>query len=186
MSELCGLFPGGCRAFEFGSGRSTHALRGAASSVVTVENSGEWLARTEADEPSKRERDRIFVIPLRRLWNRGRLIESFALSQEPSAQDLLRQSDVVLVDSPPNPAKREHALFTALASAAIGAVIVIDDLEVRAVHRFVHRLAAQNRDTFRFWYLPMDHQLGVFLKIARRKIRSRPTLREFVGTWLRV
>ncbi len=185
VTALCGLFQD-CRAFEFGSGRSTHALRSASQFTTTVESSDEWLARTEEDQPSKREADRTFVIPLRRLWNRARLIESFDVSSERAALEALRQSNVVLVDSPPNPAKREHALFTALRFAPVGAVIVLDDLEVRAVGRFAHRLATQNKNTFRFWLLDMDHQLGVFLKVHDVRVRSRPTLREFIGTWLRV
>jgi len=65
-------------------------------------------------------------------------------------------------------------------------VIVLDDLEIRATGRFAHRLARQNLKRFRFWRLNIDHQLGVFLKLRAGRIRSRPGLIEFVGTWLRV
>lgn len=133
----------------------------------------------------KRLGDRSLVIPLRRCWNRLRLIESFDLKSQPQILQSLQGSHLILVDSPPNPAKREHALFLALRYAPVGAVIVLDDLEVRAVTRFSLRLARQNARAFRFWKVHIDHQLGVFLKMRSERIRSLPTPREFVGTWLR-
>jgi hypothetical protein len=66
-----------------------------------------------------------------------------------------------------------------------GAVIVLDDLEVDATSRFAHRLARQNADRFRFWFLEIDHKLGVFLKVRAGRMRSRPSFREIVGAWLR-
>jgi hypothetical protein len=113
------------------------------------------------------------------------LIESFDVESRPEVLSRLRQSHLILVDSPPNPAKREHALFLALCHAPINAVIVLDDLEVRAVSRFASRLAQQNAARFRFWKLNIDHQLGVFLKVRTGSIRSIPTPREFLGTWMR-
>jgi hypothetical protein len=95
------------------------------------------------------------------------------------------QARLILVDSPPNPAKREHALFLALHHSPGGAVIILDDLEVPAAARFAERLARQNARVFRFWRVRIDHQLGVFLKVRPGKTRSRPTFREFVGAWLR-
>jgi hypothetical protein len=97
----------------------------------------------------------------------------------------LQRARLILVDSPPNPAKREHALFLAMDQAPVGAVIVLDDLEVSATSRFAHRLARQNADCFRFWFVEIDHKLGVFLKLRGGRIKSRPSLREFIGTWLR-
>src|SRR5205814_9895027 len=97
----------------------------------------------------------------------------------------LQQAQLILVDSPPNPAKREHALFLAMDQAPVGAVIVLDDLDVSATSRFAQRLAHQNAHRFGFWLLEIDHWLGVFLKLRSGKMRSRPSLREFVGSWLR-
>ena len=114
-----------------------------------------------------------------------RPIESFDLASHSEALARLKQSHLILLDSPPNPAKREHALFLALQYAPVGAVIVLDDLEIRATSRFAFRLARQNAWQFRFWTLPIDHQLGVFLKLRQARVRSLPSLREFVGTWLR-
>jgi len=56
---------------------------------------------------------------------------------------------------------------------------------VGATSRFAHRLARQNADRFRFWFLEIDHKLGVFLKLRAGKMRSRPSVREYVGAWLR-
>jgi hypothetical protein len=67
----------------------------------------------------------------------------------------------------------------------VGAVIVLDDLEVRAVARFSSRMARQNADAFQYWTVAIDHQLGLFLKKRAQRVRSFPTLREFVGTWMR-
>lgn len=186
LKDLVSLFPEPPLAIEFGSGCSTHALRAVTSRTVSIENSGEWLDRTESDTSSRRPSDATYVVPLRRLWNRGRLIETFDFNSRPGVLDLVQSAQLILVDSPPNPAKREHALFTAVRYSSVGAIIILDDLEVRAVKRFSQRLAMQNRNTFRFWAVAIDHQLGVFLKTGSGRIHSRPTLREFVGTWLRV
>lgn len=179
--------PAGSNAFEFGSGRSTHALRRVAAATASVEDSADWLNRTEQLEDSikKRETDFSEVIPLTRCWNRLRPIESFNVAAQRESLQRLQRARLILVDSPPNPAKREHALFLAMDQAPEGAVIVLDDLEVSATSRFAHRLARQNADHFRFWLLEIDHKLGVFLKLRRERIKSRPSLREFIGTWLR-
>jgi hypothetical protein len=184
---VAALLPAGSSAFEFGSGRSTHALRRASAGTASVEDSADWLDRTEKleDQVKRRETDFSAVIPLRRCWNRLRPIESFDVTAQQESLRRLQAARLILVDSPPNPAKREHALFLAMDQAPLGAVIVLDDLEVSATSRFAHRLARQNADSFRFWLLSIDHKLGVFLKLRGGKIRSRPSLREFIGTWLR-
>jgi len=187
LEEIAALLPDGSSAFEFGSGRSTHALRRVSAATTSIEDSGDWLSRTEQLEGSigKRETDYSEVIPLTRCWNRLRPIESFDVAAQRESFQRLMRARLILVDSPPNPAKREHALFLALHHSPDGAVIVLDDLEVAATARFAERLARQNARGFRFWRVRIDHQLGVFLKVGPGKIRSRPTLREFVGAWLR-
>ncbi len=187
LEDIAALLPPGSTAFEFGSGRSTHSLRRTSAGTTSVEDSGDWLARTEQLEGSipKRVSDFSEVVPLTRCWNRLRPIQSFKVRAPRESLRRLQQAKLILVDSPPNPAKREHALFLAMNEAPAGAVIVLDDLEVSATSRFAHRLAHQNRDRFRFWLLTIDHQLGVFLKLRPGKMRSRPTLREFVGSWRR-
>lgn len=187
MEEVFSLLPSGSSAFEFGSGRSTHSLRRASNGTASIEDSADWLNRTEQLEDSvgKRETDFSGVIPLTRCWNRLRPIESFNVAAQRESLQRLQRANLILVDSPPNPAKREHALFLAMDQAPAGAVIVLDDLEVGATSRFAQRLARQNADRFRFWLLKIDHKLGVFLKLRSGKMRSRPSLREFVGTWLR-
>ncbi len=177
---------GPVQAFEFGSGRSTPVLRGVSSQTTSIEHSAEWLNRTENGSATKRPADKTEIIPLRRCWSRLRLIESFDIEARAEILARLRQSHLILVDSPPNPAKREHVLFLALRYAPSGAVIVLDDLEIRAVSRFASRLAAQNAKTCRFWKLNIDHQLGIFLKVRTGPMRSTPSPREFIGTWMRV
>jgi hypothetical protein len=147
----------------------------------------EWLTRTEQLEESidKRETDFSQVIPLTRCWNRLRPIQSFDVAAQRESLLRLQCAKLILVDSPPNPAKREHALFLAMEQAPVGAVIVLDDLEVSATSRFAHRLARQNADRFRFWLLEIDHKLGLFLKMRSGKMRSRPSFRDVVGSWLR-
>jgi hypothetical protein len=145
------------------------------------------LSRTEQleDAVGKRESDFSDVVPLTRCWNRLRPIQSFNVAAQRESLARLQSARLILVDSPPNPAKREHALFLALDQAPAGAVIILDDLEVAAASRFAHRLARQNADRFRFWLVEIDHKLGVFLKLRSGKMRSRPSFREFVGAWLR-
>jgi hypothetical protein len=184
---VAALLPAGSTAFEFGSGRSTHSLRRTSAATASVEDSADWLDRTEQlqDAIKKRETDFSEVIPLTRCWNRLRPIESFNVAAQRESLQRLQRAKLILVDSPPNPAKREHALFLAMDQAPAGAVIVLDDLEVSATSRFSHRLARQNADRFRFWLLNIDHKLGLFLKVRTGKMRSRPSVREFAGSWLR-
>ena len=206
LEDVGKLLPTESSAFEFGSGRSTHALRRAFAAVFSLEHSVDWLKATDTPTGTandarqldwlnqssattafvaKRMSDATSVVPLTHCWNRLRLIESFALANHPEVLARLKEARLILVDSPPNPAKREHALFLALHYASVGAVIVLDDLEIRATARFAHRLAKQNSKRFRFWHLDIDHQLGVFLKVRSGRVRSRPSMIEFVGTWLR-
>lgn len=181
------MLPPGSTTFEFGSGRSTHSLRRASAGTASIEDSPDFLARTEELEEgiAKRESDFSNVIPLTRCWNRARPIQSFNVAAQRESLLRLQTARLVLVDSPPNPAKREHALFLALDQAPVGAVVVLDDLEVPATSRFAHRLARQNADRFRFWLVEIDHRLGLFLKLRPGRMRSRPTFREYVGAWLR-
>lgn len=187
LSEIAALFPSAPNAFEFGSGRSTDALRRVSRATTSIEHSREWLDKTEAAMESmvKRPQDFTGVVPLELCWNRLRMIESFDVESRPDLLNRLRSSQLILVDSPPNPAKREHALYLALCHAPVGGLIVIDDLEVRAVTRFARRLALQNAGLVRFWTVNIDHQLALFLKLAPCPVRSLPSFVEFVGTWLR-
>jgi hypothetical protein len=187
LEKVAALLPAGSTAFEFGSGRSTHSLRRASGGAASIEDSADFLARTEALENAiaKRASDFSGVVPLTRCWNRLRPIASFNVLAQRESLQRLQQAKLILVDSPPNPAKREHALFLAMDQAPVGAVIILDDLEVSATSRFANRLARQNADRFRFWTVEMDHKLGVFLKQRAGRMRSRPSFREFVGAWLR-
>ena len=187
LEKVAALLPPGSTAFEFGSGRSTHSLRRASAGAASIEDSADYLARTEALENGIAKRDSDFsgVVPLTRCWNRLRPIESFNVLAQRESLERLQKARLVLVDSPPNPAKREHALFLAMDQAPAGAVIVLDDLEVDATSRFAHRLGRQNADRFRFWFLEIDHKLAVFLKLRAGKMRSRPSFREMIGAWLR-
>ena len=187
LERVAELLPIGSTAFEFGSGRSTHSLRRALPGAASIEDSDEYLAETEKLENGIAKRDSDFsnVLPLTRCWNRLRPIQSFNVAAQRESLLRLQSAKLILVDSPPNPAKREHALFLALDQAPPGAVIILDDLEVPASSRFAHRLARQNADRFRFWVAEIDHKLGVFLKLRSGKMRSRPSFREFVGAWLR-
>jgi hypothetical protein len=97
----------------------------------------------------------------------------------------LEAADLILVDNPPNPATREHALFLSLEHAKPGALVLIDDLEVRAARRFSERLARDNPQMVEFVSIPIDHGLGLFQKKSMGDLVYRPSLREMVGTWLR-
>jgi hypothetical protein len=187
LEEIAALLPAASTAFEFGSGRSTHSLRRTSAGTASIEDSADWLSRTEQLEGAIAKRDSDFsdVVPLSRCWNRFRPIQSFNVAAQRESLRRLQSAKLILVDSPPNPAKREHALFLAMDQAPVGAVIVLDDLEVGATARFAQRLARQNVERFRFWLVEIDHRLGLFLKLRAGKMRSRPSFREFAGAWLR-
>ena len=67
IEDIAKLLPPGSRAFEFGSGCSTHALRCAFGAVLSLEHSTDWLERTEADPAlPKRTSDEIEFSVLKR------------------------------------------------------------------------------------------------------------------------
>lgn len=174
-------------AFEFGSGLSTITLRSACAAVTSIEDSAEWLEKTEQlpGIPPKRPEDKTRVVHLVRCHLGIIPFVSFNLEPRTDLLKRLETADLILVDSPPNPATREHALFTALDHAKPGALILIDDLEVRATNRFSLRLARDNSQILDFTSIPIDHGLGLFQKKSLGEIAYRPSLREIIGTWLR-
>ena len=54
--------------------------------------------------------------------------------------------------------------FTALEHAKPGALVLIDDLDVRATTRFCQRLFRDNPQMLYFVSIPIDHVLGLFQK----------------------
>jgi hypothetical protein len=187
LKRICALADAPVLAFEFGSGRSTVALRSACAGVTSVEDSAEWLAKTEvlASEFPKRETDLTAVVPLTACPLGLVTCKSFDLETRPELLHRLEESRLILIDSPPNPATREHVLILALRYAPPGAVIVLDDLEIPAAFGFATRLARDNSDALYFMHVPIDHGLGVFAKKTRSNLLVRPSLREIIGAWLR-
>jgi hypothetical protein len=187
LKKLCQAIGPQARAFEFGSGRSTVALRSICASVTSVEDSAEWLEKTEELPGQVPKRDEDFTAVARLTTCRLGLVpfKSFDLTHQHELLLRLQAADLILVDSPPNPATREHALFTALQQAKVGALIVLDDLDVPATKRFAQRLAQTNSRDFDFHLVPIDHELGLFQKKAETKVRYAPSLREIVGAWKR-
>jgi predicted O-methyltransferase YrrM len=187
LKRLCRRFPSAPLAFELGSGRSTAALRSACRGVATVEDSPEWLQKTEEllGQVKKRDTDLTAVVPLSRCFLKLVPYRSFSLKKRPELLERLAAADLILIDSPPNPATREHALVTALRHAKVGALIILDDMDVPATFRFAQRLARDNRAAVDFYAVQIDHILGVFQKTAAAKIAYRPSLREIIGAWRR-
>ncbi len=187
LKKICQAIGPQARAFEFGSGHSTEALRSVCISVTSVEDSAEWLEKTEElpNQVPKREADFTVVVPLTPCRLGFVPFKSFDLSDQRDLLLRLQAADLILVDSPPNPATREHALFTALQQAKVGALIVLDDLDVPATKRFAQRLAQTNSGAFDFHLVPIDHELGLFQKKAETQALYAPSLREIVGAWLR-
>lgn len=175
-------------AFEFGSGLSTAALRKIFAGVTTVEDSAEWLDKTEhlPGITPKRAEDKTRVVPLTRCHLGIIPYHSFDLDRRIELLQRLEAADFILVDGPLNPATREHALHTALQHAKPGALIMIDDvIEVRSVKRFVQRLARDNPAMFDLTEIPIDHGLALFRKKSMGHVEYHPTVREMVGAWLR-
>jgi hypothetical protein len=175
-------------AFEFGSGLSTAALRRVFAAVTTVEDSAEWLDKTEQlpGITPKRAEDKTRVVPLTRCHLGVIPYHSFDLDRRIELLQRLEAADFILVDGPMNPATREHALYTALQHAKPGALIMIDDVvEVRATKRFSQRLARDNASMFDFTEIPLDHGLALYQKKSMGHVGYHPTVREMVGAWLR-
>lgn len=187
LKKLCGRFSAPPAAFEFGSGRSTLALRSVCRDVTSVEDSAEWLQKTEElpGQIGMRQTDLTAILPLARCKIGFVPYRSFPVETRPDLVERLACADLILVDSPPNPATREHALFTALRHAKTGALVVLDDMDVGATYRFAERLAHDNREAVDFFAVPIDHVLGVFQKTDPAAIRYRPSLREIIGAWRR-
>ena len=70
---------------------------------------------------------------------------SFDLDRRIELLQRLESADFVLIDSPTNPATREHTLVTVLQHTKPGALILLDDLEVRSTRRFAERLSRDKR-----------------------------------------
>ena len=174
-------------AFEFGSGASTVVLRKRFAAVTTVEDTAEWLDKTEhlPGITPKRPTDKTRAVPLTRCHLGIIPYHSFDLDRRIELLQRLEAADFILVDGPANPATREHVLCSVLQHAKPGALILLDDLEVRATRRFAERLARDNAPMFDFYDLPIDHGLALYAKKAMGHVGYHPTLREMIGAWLR-
>lgn len=187
LSKLAGQLGPQASAFEFGSGASTVALRHHFACVTTVEDSAEWLDKTEhlPGILPKRPEDRTRVVPLTRCYLGVIPYHSFDLDRRIELLQRLEAADFILVDGPVNPATREHVLCSVLQHAKPGALILLDDTDVRATRRFSDRLARDNASMFNFFSIPIDHGLALYQKKTMGHIEYRPTIREMVGAWLR-
>jgi hypothetical protein len=187
LQRLCRRFPAGPLAFEFGSGRTTAALRSVCRGVVSVDESAAELQKTEAlsGQVPKRKDDLTAVIPLSRCRINLVPYRSFSLKKRPDLIERLAAADLILVDRPSDAASRGHALLTALRHAKVGALVVLDDLDVETTLLLARRLARDNRGVIDLFILPIDHIVGVFEKNASTKIIWRPGLREIIGAWRR-
>jgi len=187
VAKLAALLDPPASAFEFGSGTSTLTLRNHFASVTSVEDSAEWLDKTEhlPGITPKRPDDRTRVVPLTRCYMGVIPYHSFDLDRRIELLQRLEAADFILVDGPVNPATREHALCCVLQHAKPGALILLDDTNVRATRRFAERLARDNVPLFHFFRIPIDHGLVLYQKKKMGHVEYRPTLREMVGAWLR-
>jgi hypothetical protein len=174
-------------AFEFGSGASTVVLRRLFAAVTSVEDTAEWLDKTEhlPGITPKRPADKTRAVPLTRCHLGIIPYHSFDLDRRIELLQRLEAADFILVDGPANPATREHALCSVLQHAKPGALILLDDLEVRATRRFAERLARDNATMFTYFDIPIDHGLALYQKKAMGHVGYHPTLREIIGAWLR-
>ncbi len=174
-------------AFEFGSGASTIVLRHKFAAVTSIEDSAEWLDKTEhlPGIAPKRPEDKTRVVPLTRCHLGVVPYHSFDLDRRIELLQRLESADFILIDSPTNPATREHTLVTVLQHAKPGALIVLDDLEVRSTRRFAERLKHDNMAMFEYFEVPIDKGLAIYWKKTMGHVEYHPTLREMVGAWLR-
>lgn len=174
-------------AFEFGSGASTIVLRNTFAAVTSVEDSAEWLDKTEhlPGITPKRPDDKTRVVPLTRCHLGIIPYHSFDLDRRIELLQRLESADFVLIDSPTNPATREHTLVSVLQHAKPGAIVVLDDLEVRSTRRFAERLGRDNAAMFDYFDVPIDKGMAIYWKKTMGHVGFHPTLREMVGAWLR-
>lgn len=169
------------RVFEFGSGQSTRCFLDAGCTVSLVEDSAEWLEQTLSTiAPSTRDRLATFRLPLRTAWLAGAPIRSWALP--PEALVALRDAELVLIDSPPLPPSREHALALTLATAR-NTLTIVDDAGIPTVARFCRRLAERNGAVHAF--ARIDHGLFFCAPISRARLDASRSLVETLKTWRR-
>jgi hypothetical protein len=174
-------------AFEFGSGTSTITLRKMFAGVTSVEETAEWLDETEhlPGIMPKRSEDKTRVVPLSRCYLGIIPYYSFDLDRRIELLQRLEAADFILVDAPLNPATREHVLCSVLQHAKPGALVLLDDTEVRSTRRFTQRLGRDNASMFNFFDIPIDHGLALYQKKIMGHVGFHPTLREMVGAYLR-
>ncbi len=187
VAKIAELLGPQAAAFEFGSGASTVTLRNHFACVTSVEDSAEWLDKTEhlPGITPKRPEDRTRVVPLSRCYLGVVPYMSFDLDRRIELLQRLEAADFILVDGPVNPATREHALCSVLQHAKPGAIVLLDDTNVRATGRFAERLSRHNPTMFDFFPIAIDHGLALYRKKQMGHVEFRPTLREMAGTWLR-
>jgi hypothetical protein len=187
IEKLGGLLGPKAAAFEFGSGTSTVTLRKLFAGVTSVEESAEWLDKTEhlPGMTPKRPEDKTRVVPLSRCYLGIIPYLSYDLDRRIELLQRLEAADFILVDGPPNPATREHVLCSVMQHAKPGALILLDDTSVRATRRFTQRLGRDNASMFNFFEIPIDHGLALYQKKLMGHVEFQPTMREMVGAYLR-
>jgi hypothetical protein len=162
-------------------------LRKMFAGVTSIDESAEWLDKTEhlPGMAPKRPEDKTRVVPLSRCYSGIIPYLSFDLDRRIELLQRLEAADFILVDGPLNPATREHVLCAVMQHAKPGALILLDDTEVRATRRFAQRLGRDNALMFNFFEIPIDHGLALFQKKVMGHVEYHPTLREMVGAYLR-
>jgi hypothetical protein len=164
--------------FEFGSGRSTRAFLEAGCAVTSLEHSETWLAETARGlRPEELARWRPVCAPLRQIWHKGAPFSSWRPA--PDTVGSLSAAELVLIDSPPLPPSREHALILALRHAR-GALIVVDDANIPTVRRYCTRLARQNH--LAMFQTRMDHGL-CFIAPQFGALNEARGLGDFLRVW---
>ena len=181
LAELCRVL-NAQTAFEFGSGRSTLTFLEAGLRVVSVEDSAYWMEKTVERIPvAVRTSHTPLTVSLELLWRWGVPYRSWRLTDK--LQALLRDTDIVLIDSPYYAPFREVTLYDVLQQVRRG-IVVLDDTRIPTLARFCARLAAANPHVLHV-SVPVGHGLSLFACTADTPVRLPFDLTESLKGWRR-
>lgn len=170
------------RVFEFGSGRSTKVFLAAGCQVTCLESSAHWLKQTLQEIPGDSQQRVVATAqPLETVWHGVAPLRSWKLTDQTRAA--LSTAELILIDSPPFPPFREHALIHSLLYAT-QAILVIDDANIPTIGRFCRRISRLNPHLSTFW-TEKDHGLFFFGKADVRPLRFQRGLIETGKMWRR-
>jgi hypothetical protein len=174
---------GAKRVFEFGSGQSTVAFLKEGLEVTSLEDTDFWMQETRKLIPTRDlSIHHPHICPMTSVFQGG--APFLAWRCDGIVARFIQNANLILIDSPAAPASREYLLLNCLKLANQNALIILDDIKIKPVSRFVDRIAKQNPRLL-FFRATLDHGLGLFMRQDDTPIMASRTPLDLLKTWRR-